>query len=210
MYSAYDGTNTYQVPAVASGVDPSQLIWSADPANLVVLAPDPSTGGIMITTLGAGTATITAQITGSGLCGQATLTIDQATTDQWNAGNARYNDGVVIYGAPGQNAYPDGGGFVDQACTDCHGPTATSGMFLDIAHTPEQTGGFTDTDLVGIFTMGLVPDGGYFDPSIVPYSHWQVFHQWSMTADEAQSMVVFLRSLTPTSQTGSSNFGGHP
>jgi hypothetical protein len=37
---------------------------------------------------------------------------------------------------------------------------------------------------------------------------WQGFHRWQMTDEEAKGLVVYLRSLTPTAQSGSSNFGG--
>ncbi len=53
------------------------------------------------------------------------------------------------------------------ACTNCHGPTATNGPFKTVSHTPEQTGGFSDTDLANIILNGEVPDGGYFDPTVL-------------------------------------------
>jgi hypothetical protein len=65
----------------------------------------------------------------------------------------------------------DGGSFYERdggtACTNCHGPTATNGPYRDVSHTPEQTGGFSDQELIGIFTGGMIPDGGYFDPSVI-------------------------------------------
>jgi hypothetical protein len=41
------------------------------------------------------------------------------------------------------------------ACTNCHGPVGNGTLFgktlfTDVAHTPEQTGGFSDTELVNI------------------------------------------------------------
>jgi hypothetical protein len=137
--------------------------------------------------------------------------VSAATTDQWTAGNARYNSNVPFYpGCVGLGHRVPEGGCPDAgpACTNCHGPTATSTGFNDIAHTPEQTGGFSDQDLIGII-QGNVPDGGYFDPNILPYSAWQQFHHWDdIQGTDQQAMVVYLRSLTPTSQNGSANFGG--
>ena len=106
-----------------------------------------------------------------------------------------------------REAGADAGDPQQAACTNCHGDNA-NGPFKDVAHTPEQTGGFSDDQLVGIFTQGNVPDGGYFDESIVPYQAWTRFHQWDMTDDEAKGVVVYLRSLTPEDQNGSANFGG--
>jgi hypothetical protein len=202
MYSAFDGVHTFQIPAVVNGVDPTAVTWSASDTSVASIAPDSDTGGIMITTLKSGTVNVTADA--GGLCGTSLLTITAATPDDWNAGSERYNNGIVLRGPKGEAGAPT----QDAACTNCHGPTA-NGPFTDVAHTPEQTGGFSDQDLVGIFTMGTVPMGGYFDTSIVSYSQWQRFHQWQMTDDEAKGIVVYLRSLTPAPQDGASNFGGH-
>ena len=56
---------------------------------------------------------------------------------------------------------------------------------------------------------GTVPDGGYYDPSIIPYMFWQFFHKWSdLTPDQQTGIVVYLRSLKPKAQSGKFNFGG--
>ena len=204
MYTSFDGTHTFQVPAVVNGISSSAVKWSVSDGTTAKIEPDDSSGGIMITALKAGSVDIIA--TAGTLCGKSTLTIASATADDWTAGSARYNDGVVLNFGPGHQAEDGGAGLA--SCTNCHGPTA-NGAFKDVAHTPEQTGGFSDDDLNNIFRNGTVPDGGYFDPSIVPYDRWQQFHKWSMTDDEAKGIVVYLRSLTPTPQDGASNFGGH-
>ncbi len=192
------------------------------------LGPDTrsiATGGVLITmnsTGSGGPVTITA--TAGGSCGQATLNITASTVGAWDAGSARYNDGVEVpaggIGAAVGGAPPDGG--YRYACTNCHAPKgldagAGSG-FNDIAHTPEQTGGFSDQQLLDIIQNGTVPgyddagvpagDAGYFDPSIVPYRFWHRFHRWNLQGDEVQGIVTYLRSLTPTAQAGTSNFGG--
>jgi hypothetical protein len=213
MYSAYEPSHKYQIPAVVNGIDPSVVSWSASDTSVVDLAPDMDTGGTMITVKGAGMVTITANA--NGLCGSSVLNITSAQSSDWDMGNARYNNGVpldfrCIMGSPTTR---DGGPCPDAgpACTNCHGPTANAGFgFNDISHTPEQTGGFSDQDLIDIIANGVVPDGGYFDPSIVQYPLWQQFHQWKdIQGPAAQGMVVYLRSLTPESQNGSANFGGH-
>jgi hypothetical protein len=153
----------------------------------------------MVTTMGAGDVTIFAQ-SGS-QCGSAPLHISAVTDDDWNIGNERYNNGTLLMRvSTGRLARVDGGS--QAACTNCHGMTATNSSFTTVEHTPLQTGGFTDSELVGIFTMAMVPPGGYFDPTIVRQSQWAQFHQWSMSADQAKGIVVYLRSLTPAPQTG--------
>ena len=67
---------------------------------------------------------------------------------------------------PAGRATPDAG-TREAACTNCHGDTATIGRFKTVSHTPAQTGGFSDDDLVKIVNNATVPVGGYFDESIV-------------------------------------------
>jgi hypothetical protein len=224
MYSANDGVHTFQIPAIVGGVASEAVAWYSSDPSKVQLTPNPALGGVMITTEGAGTVTITAN-TGD-VCGTAVLTITSNTPDDWDAGYWRYNDGITLDG--GQRSLfggPDGGENTMIQCTTCHGPTA-DGPYSDVAHTPEQTGGFSDSDLTNIITMGQVPgwtctgtgrnqtatesgDAGYFDPTIVPYCEWQSFHQWSMTPEQLTGIICYLRSLTPSPQNGTSNFGGH-
>jgi len=122
----------------------------------------------------------------------------------------------------------DGGSFFEEdggtACTNCHGATAQSmnSPFNDVSHTPEQTGGFSDTDLANIILNGEIPDGGYFDPTVLDkncdggaqctaqaYAEWHSFHQWTdITQDELPGVICYLRALAPAAQDGTSNFGG--
>jgi hypothetical protein len=223
MYSAYDGVHTFQIPAVVNGLDASQISidWSASDPSMVKLASDPTTGGVMITTRKAGKVSIIASA--GNLCGTSLLTITAATSADWTDGSDRYNDGVVIDRLPrtdpGRPGAGGGGGAsatgaaggggasaTEAACTNCHGDTA-SGPYKTVQHTPEQTGGFSDEDLINIFQNGIVPKGGYFDDTIVSYALWQSFHKWNV-GDTPQDMVIYLRSLTPAAQTGSANFGG--
>ena len=247
MYSVFipgSTAHTFQIPAVTD--DGSAATWSvSDPTEVQLVAqsfgPLP---GVMLTVEGVGTGS-TGQITvfateAGGACGSATLNITTNTENDWQIGNARYNDGVALTLGPppgfdggmmrpeagGGFRATDGGSFFERdggtACTNCHGPTATNGPFKDVSHTPEQTGGFSDGDLIQIITQGDIPDGGYFDPTVlVPncdggarctqqaYQEWHSFHQWSDIApDEYPGIVVYLRSLQPEEQNGSSNFGG--
>jgi hypothetical protein len=95
------------------------------------------------------------------------------------------------------------------ACTNCHG-TMSNGMilgmtaFMDVQHTPEQTGGFSESDLTNVFVNGTVPPGGYFDNSIIDYCTWHSFHTWSDidTPEKQKGMNAYLRSLTPMEQVG--------
>jgi hypothetical protein len=208
MYTAYDGVHQFRIPAVVNSIDPSAVTWSASDPSFVDVQSDPSTGGILITARKAGSVKIIASA--GGLCGVSLLTISSAMADDWMVGSARYNDGIAISRPPRGDGITDGGvNTREAACTNCHGDTATMGPFKTVAHTPQQTGGFSDEELIGIFTMGIVPMGGYFDTTIVSYDNWQRFHRWQMTPDQARGMVVYLRSLTPQPQGGMrGDFGG--
>ncbi len=213
MYSAFDGVHTYQVPAVVDGIDPSAITWSISDPSLAMLQA--SGEGVMITVQKAGTASIIASA--GTLCGSAALTVTTASADDWMVGSSRYNDGVVLGpgrgpggggpGGPGMG--PRDAGPVEAACTSCHGDTATNGPFRTVSHTPQQTGGFSDAELIKIFTEGMLPPDAYFDDTIVPRQQWSSFHRWGMTPEQAKGMVVYLRSLVPQSQKGTrGDFGG--
>jgi hypothetical protein len=213
MYTYWDGTHTFQVPAVTQGVKPTDVTWSVSDTAKVSLTPDPTTGGILISVnnsapglkLGGPPAQVTITAQANGKCGTSILTITPAIeSDDWHDGAVRYNDGLDV-----RPANADAGA-VDTmaACTNCHGPTATNGPFNDVSHTPEQIGGFSDTDLDMIIRNGSVPPGGYFDSSIVSMSRWHSFHQWQMTDEELRGLLVYLRGLAPMPQKGSANFGG--
>jgi hypothetical protein len=248
MYSAYipgSSQQQFQIPAILD--DESMATWGTSDPSKVTLMPQTVAGapGVMITVTGTGTVNIIATKSG-GACGSSTLNITTAAESDWTIGQQRYNDGVSLHFGPPDGGYqrPDGGfgeggfmrpdgGFMmpdgsffeeegGTACTNCHGPTATNGPFNDVSHTPEQTGGFSDQDLINIIVYGNVPDGGYFDPSVIApgcdggtcaeraYREWHSFHQWAdIQPDQYTGIVTYLRSLAPADQNGTSNFGGH-
>jgi hypothetical protein len=94
-------------------------------------------------------------------------------------------------------------------CTNCHGANSNGMLFgmtiySDVEHTPEQTGGFSDPDLINVFVNGTIPDGGYFDNTITPYCIWHKWHTWrDINTDAGQTgMLSYLRALTPMEQLG--------
>jgi hypothetical protein len=215
MFSAFDGVHRFQVPATVNSIDPAAITWSISDPSIANLQTNAD--GVMITVQKAGTANIIA--TAGTLCGSAPLTVTAATPDHWMVGSARYTSGQVLTigmpggggGGPPPPGQGGGGGMGtrDVACTSCHGDTATTGPFKTVSHTPMQTAGFSDDELIKIFTAGTLPAGAYFDDEIVSRQQWSQFHRWTMTPEQATAMVVYLRSLTPESQKGSrADFGG--
>jgi hypothetical protein len=170
----------------------------------------------MITVQKAGTVTIVANA--GGLCGTSLLTITDATADDWEVGSLRYNNGVKLpmgRRGPGERdaAASDGPTATEVSCTNCHGDTALTGPFKTVAHTPQQTGGFSDDELKDLFRNGKIPAGkeSYFDFNAVMLTPqmWSRIHQWDVSDEEAKGVITYLRSLPPTPQTGMrGDFGG--
>ena len=201
MYSSFDGVHSFQVPAVVDGI--KGATWSASDPSVVQLDPSADGASVMMTTKKAGQVTITA--TAGGITGSASLTVASTTSDLWDIGNKRYNNGIVPpprdhdagWGAP-----MDGGVRMMQACANCHANGAQ-----DIEHTPEQTAGYSDADLIMIMTQGMKPAG--VPQRIMPFDRWHMIHQWVMTDDEKNGLVVYLRALMPESQGPVVDWGGH-
>jgi hypothetical protein len=206
MYSGFDGENTYQIPAIVSGV--KDVKWEASDPSMVDLAPDPG-GGVMITTRKAGDLKIIARA--GDLSGQADLHITQYTPEERAAGDARYHNNiplVLMFPMRDPDAGPPTGppNFMipdDLSCNNCHGSGA---MALDVEHTPQQTGGYSDDQIIGIITMGMKPPGSAYRTGIPPFLY-QMFHTWGATDEEKRGLVAYLRSLSPMTQ-GMIDFGG--
>ncbi len=211
MYSAYieGGVHTFTIPAVVRGSNGS-VTWSADSTMVGMQVDKERPNEVLIQTLNSGNVVINVAST-DGKCGSALLFISAAADSDWKIGSARYNDGQSLHlaaaASAGTGSPLEMGGGSGPACTNCHGETATNSAFTDVSHTPEQTGGFSDEDLLGIILRGEFPDGGYFDKTIVPYANWHVFHRWvDISADQQKGIITYLRSLTPSSQKGEVNF----
>jgi cytochrome c553 len=199
MYSAYESGHTYQIPAIVTGVNTSSLTWTSTDPSIATIASDSATGGVMITVHKAGTTTITAR--GGSLCSTSQLTVTPATAEEWATGEAFYKAAP----APG-----DGGASgISATCASCHGETATNRAFKDISHTPQQAGGYSDSDLDLVIRKGVVPDGGYYVDNLVPRQMFQRIHAFSaITNSELKGIIVYMRSLTPAPQEGKADFGG--
>ena len=202
-FTAFDGVRTFKVPVMVNGV--TGVTWSADPplVDIETIADDGTNTGseAMLTTKGPGTVTLKARA--GNLEGTAVITITQAATGAWDVGQARYNDGVSLRGTPGMPGMPGvPPGMVNKAaaCTNCHG-TALN----DVEHTPAQIGGYSDAEVITIFTLGKKPAG--VPNRIVPAAQWSPIHQWEMTEEEKAGVLVYLRALAPQSQ-GTLDFGG--
>jgi hypothetical protein len=196
--------NTYQVPAIVSGVKVDN--WSSDPEGFVDIEPDEQSGGVLITTRKPGEVRIIAKA--GPLSGSAMLKITAFTPEQQAAGEMRYNNAIPLpsFNFDRDAGPPDPRMFMipdDLSCKNCHGAGATA---LDVEHTPQQTGGYSDEELIGIITMGTKPPGAKFH-TMVPQFIYTMFHTWGATEEEKTGLVAYLRSLPPATQ-GPLDFGG--
>ena len=120
--------------------------------------------------------------------------------------------------------FPEGGlGIMrnaNAACTFCHipeGAPAENMMMgqVDVEHTPQQTAGYSDEDLIAIFTMAKKPmgapyrivNGGGLIPDSVAQTIYARFHTWEVAPETQKGIVAYLRSLTPKQQ-AAIDFGG--
>jgi hypothetical protein len=193
MYSAFEPTHKYQIPVIIDGQTGAKF-EASDPSKVDV---ENTATGATLTMKAAGTVTITATL-GSEK-GTSLLTITETTAADWEKGNARYNSGV--------DALPTDGGSVTVAnfltsrdakgaCTTCHSKTAK--LFM-IEHTPQQTGGFSDSELVTIFTMGSKPDNARQRTNL-PEFLWGSGHRWTVEEGDQKGLITYLRSLAPATQ----------
>lgn len=199
MYSAFDGMHDYKVPAIVNGY--TDVRWEADPMDAVAFTPL-GDNGVTITTRAAGDVRIIAR-SGS-LSGSTMLHIRQADPSEWQIGFDRYNNEVPLPQLDPMQAMAMGVMLPDDlSCRNCHGGGAEA---LSVEHTPQQTGGYSDADLIAIFTMGQKPPASNWRSGIPEFIYMRI-HTWAATEEEKNGIVTYLRSLEPKSQ-GEIDFGG--
>lgn len=233
MYSAFDGVRDYKLPVfldqtVYAGTDPvveSSITWTVDSKYAAKEAFPEVKGAAMLTTKNAGQTTVTVNVTtesGRKLEDTATLQIADADDATWAAGESRYNNNVTInlgmFGGTGMGgmggsppADPTTGGPPDismliprdASCANCH--NNSSGITVE--HTPLQTAGYSDDDLVNIFTQGAKPMDAVFNspflknlPAQYQEMIYKQLHTWDIAAEVEKGIVFKLRSITPKVQ----------
>jgi hypothetical protein len=207
MYSAFVENHESQVPVVLR--DPAlrgkgAKFTSSDPSVASVV--DNEKGGL-ITIKKDGTTTISVSLDGA--TGSAKLTVTKFTEAQWQAGQARYSKPELALMSPNggsvsallltdpMNRNPNG------ACNTCHTAQAKA---LKIENTPTQIAGYSDEELITIFTMGKKPEGAA-QRTRVPEFAWGRFHSWQVTEEEKQGLIAFLRTQPPKENPAMIDYG---
>jgi hypothetical protein len=223
MFSAFDGTHEYAVtPSVPSAAENSKdsdpvmaasIKWEIDGAFLKRDEFPDLTSAVKLTTKKAGKTKVkvTAKtLGGTQVWGQSELTISPAQQNEWDAGEARYNNGMNIpWMRPMMAAAGEGTCGLpvtielpkSSACGNCHAATS----MITIEHTPTQTAGYSNEQLINIFTTGAKPAGGTFNSPFLrsapmPDCIYAAFHTWEMTDDEKKGIIWKLRSIAPKVQ----------
>jgi hypothetical protein len=223
MYSAFDGTHEYAVtPSVPSAAEGSMdsdpvmaatIKWEVDGAFVKRDEFTELASAVKLTTKKAGktTVAVTAKtLAGITVRGEAPLDISEAKQAEWEAGEARYNNGMMITSwRPAMAAQGEGicglPVMIDlpatSACGNCHNPMNA----ISVEHTPTQTAGYSNDELVSIFTTGAKPAGVTFNSPLLrnapmPDCIYKEFHTWEMTDDEKRGIVWKLRSIPPRVQ----------
>jgi hypothetical protein len=223
MFSAFDGTHEYAVsPSVPSAAENSAdsdpvmagtVKWQVDGAFVKQDEFPELTAAAKLTTKKAGKTMVKATaktLGGVEVWGESELTISEAKQTEWDAGEARYNNGMMItWMRPAMAAAGEGTCGLPvsfelpttSACGNCHNPMNT----ISVEHTPTQTAGYSNEDLVNIFSAGQKPAGGTFNSPFLrnapmPDCIYGEFHTWEMSDDEKKGIVWKLRSIAPRVQ----------
>ena len=219
MFSAFDGLHEYAVtPSVPSAAanskdtDPvlaSTVKWEVDGAFVKQSEFSDLPAAIKLTTKRAGTTKVSVTVktlSGKSASSSAKLSISMATPEEWAAGEPRYNsdmpttwgaaEGETICGLAAAVELPK-----TSACANCHSP---SGSMFAVEPTPTQTAGYSNEDLVNIFTQGAKPAGGVFNSPFLrsvpmPACTYRAFHTREMSDEEKNGIIWHLRSIAPKS-----------
>jgi hypothetical protein len=205
LYSAYDGgAHTFQVPVRVDGADVELAGWQAIPSNAAKFDEDPTTPGQILVTVMAPVEEITIAARSGMIGGTTTLHVTIGTPEDWEAGDARYNNGVE-YNLPELDftqlidpnfMVPEPPG--DLACNNCHTKGA---KYFEIIHSPTQASRYSDEELINIFTMGIKPEPVCYRVLPPDFQHLYLdFHTWDAPAEEQKALIMYLRALTPEGQ----------
>jgi hypothetical protein len=207
MYSAFVEGHESQVPVLLKDTSlrgKGAKFSSSDPSIAVVSDTEQ---GATVTIKKEGTVTIRAELDGD--TGAAKLTITKFTEDQWKLGQARFSKSDlaivpksgpvnILVLASDPTALNSNG-----ACNTCHTAQAKT---LKIENTPTQIAGYSDADLITIFTEGMKPEGAA-QKTMVPSFAWGMFHSWKVTEEEKQGLIAFLRTQTPKANPAMVDYG---
>lgn len=215
-YSAHDGVHDFKVPFYVNETEVPLEAWFSIPEGAVAFEEDPDRadmGGGVLAQIVEYHADIIIGVQSGMLGGTAPLAVTQATSAEWEMGEARYDNGND-YDFPELTPEDFANLLLDPtwsppapspntSCISCHSSNA---KYFEIQHTPTQAARFSDEQLKTIMTMGMKPEGIGFRvlPAMLGDKSntelYAEFHAWGGSDEELKGLIVYLRSLTPTGQ----------
>lgn len=174
LYGGVDGTHDFRVPFAVYGGGADLKVTASDPAAIVfqpvelVDKGNPPDRGRYYLANCKKAGDFTITATSGGQTAKTTITIAQYSTTRWTNGEQRYKNGA---GA-------------DPPCLQCH---SSSG----IDHSPAALAGSADPILEATITQGIGAT------SQQPIQNVTGGHKWTVSQDELDGLVTYLRSLPP-------------
>lgn len=200
MFSAYIPGHDSKLPVIVDGKTGADVTFTV--ADTSIADVEKTADGAMLLIRKAGTTTVVAKAGNE--TGRAKLTVTAFTAEEWEAGNTRYNNGTGLglaeAGVP--SAPPTSISLnPNTACASCHGEASEIGDIFgaDVEHTPAQTGGYSDQELINIITNAQKPANVGMH-TMIPASIWKMFHKWAADDTQKRGLIAYLRSLTPKAQ----------
>jgi hypothetical protein len=185
VFSGFDGEHTFQVPIAVYDADGDVELTADDPSAVAfertTLSKPVNADGIidagayfLLTMKKAGTFTLTAS--SSGRTAKASIRSTAYDAARWSAGKQRYESGA------------NG----DPPCTRCH----SGGQAID--HSPATMASAQDQEIGFIITTGTKPGPNPIgDLSCSDCTAKGKKHQWSVSDEERNGLIAYLRSLAP-------------
>jgi hypothetical protein len=212
LFAAWDGVHSYMlapwVPkadpssSASESVDPKSIMWEADSAFLSERAYLELPGGLVITTLRAGTTEIRVSArtrAGRQVEDSVPVEITQALPEQWTVGDLAYRGENPAHGFR-MGAVKGNCGALDffggNECVLCHAPGNSIG-----SPSLERVQRFSNDVLAQIFSEGLEAEGFTPNPAWAaqvpqnPSCILQSSHTWQIAEDIKLGLVFKVRSL---------------
>lgn len=176
-YSGYDGTHTFKVPIAVYDSADDLTVTADDPSAATVSPAELQTKLKDDGTFDSGkyfmvdvkkAGTITLTARSNGQTATATINVTSYDPGRYAIGQARYNNQA---GA-------------EPACTMCH----AGGNAID--HSPAALASSTDEAIATVITTGIATSG-------FPISGVEGGHRWTVTQEQRDGLVTYLRSLEP-------------
>jgi len=210
LYSAFVPGHEAQLPVQLKDTSLRTMGAKFTSSDPTVATVTDTADGATITVKKEGTTFITGTLGEEN--GKAKLTVKGYTEEQWKTGQARYSktDLAIV---PKDGAAVSAIALLDPtarnpngACTTCHTSQAQT---LGIENGPTQIAGYSDAELITIFTEGKKPETAV-QKSMIPSFIWGMFHTWTVTEDEKQGLIAFLRTQPPKANPAMIDYGVKP